>query len=231
MKQKIKKILRPYYCRLKLAGQTKVFGIGRNKTGTTSLTAAMRELGYLPGIENDGAKLLEEWGVRDFSKLIDYCKTGNFFQDIPFSLPFTYQAMDSAFPNSKFILTVRDNPQQWYGSLIKHMSRKAGKNGQLPTKEDLLNSNPVRGNRWRSNRIVAATPEDKLFDQELLIEYYNWHNKNVKEYFRHRPDDLLVLNVAEKGAYKKLCDFLGKETDQTEFPWKNKTTKKKPQQH
>ncbi|WP_310993577.1 sulfotransferase family protein [Aequorivita marina] len=226
MKKKLKKILRPYYYQIKFGKGPKVFGVGRNKTGTTSLTAAMKELGYTPGIEDDGAKLLEEWAVRDFKKLIKYCHTGNFFQDVPFSLPYTYQAMDKAFPNSKFILTVRDSSDQWYNSVLKHVTRKSGKNGQLPTKEDLKNSNPPRGNRWRNNRLVAITPEDKLYDKDLLIKHYENYNKTVKDYFRHRPDDLLILNVAENGAYKKLCDFLGKETDKADFPWKNKNPEK-----
>lgn len=224
--KKLKSLGRTTLIKAKVYGKSKVFGIGRNKTGTTSLTAAMKELGYIPGIEDDGAKLIEEWAVRDFSKLIKYCHTGDFFQDIPFSLPYTFQAMDNAFPGSKFILTVRDSPDQWYNSLLKHMIRKSGNNGQLPTMEDLKNSNPVRGNRWRNSRLIAITPEDKLYDKDLLINHYEAHNKSVKEYFRHRPEDLLVLNVSEKGAYKKLCDFLGNETDVTDFPWKNRNPEK-----
>jgi hypothetical protein len=47
----------------------------------------------------------------------------------------------------------------------------------------------------------------------------------VKDYFRNRMPDLLVLDVAEKGAYRKLCDFLGKPCESDSFPWENKTHK------
>ena len=49
------------------------------------------------------------------------------------------------------------------------------------------------------------------------------HIASVKEYFRHRSENLLVLNVGQKGAYGRLCDFLGKESAREEFPWENKT--------
>ena len=57
----------------------------------------------------------------------------------------------------------------------------------------------------------------------MLIEYYNNHNQNILEYFRHRPDDLLVINISEKGSYKKFCKFLNIDALRDEFPWKNKT--------
>ena len=43
------------------------------------------------------------------------------------------------------------------------------------------------------------------------------------DYFEDRPNDLLVLNVAEKGAFQKLCDFLAISSEKTEFPWENRT--------
>ena len=103
---------------MRSAGKPKVFGIGRNKTGTTSLKRAMLELGYVVGDQQAGESLLRAWARRDFRRIASYCRTGQFFQDIPFSLPFTFQAMDMLFPGSKFILTVRD-PESWYQSMVK----------------------------------------------------------------------------------------------------------------
>ncbi|MEW6132914.1 MAG: sulfotransferase [Pseudomonadota bacterium] len=97
----------------------KIFCIGRNKTGTTSLAAALRELGVRVGNQKPAELLLKDWAVRDFRRLVAYCHTAQAFQDIPFSLPYTFQAMDMHFPESKFILTVRDSADQWYHSLVK----------------------------------------------------------------------------------------------------------------
>ncbi len=55
-----------------------------------------------------------------------------------------------------------------------------------------------------------------------MNEYKSYY-RTVEDYFRHRPDDLLVLNVAEEGAFQKLAGFLGKKSNRTEFPWRNRT--------
>lgn len=209
----------------KCVGKQKVFCIGKNKTGTTSLKAAMRELGYLPGVQREAELLMEDWAKRDFTKLIKYCKTGDFFQDVPFSYPYTFIVMDQTFPGSKFILTQRDSAEQWYDSLVRFHSKIYGKNGKLPTKKDLQEATYIyKGRPWEMKLLRGLTPENDLYNKEILINEYEWHNKTVKDYFRHRPESLLMLNVAEKGAYTKLASFLGKKSDKTSFPWKNKTS-------
>lgn len=118
----------------------KVFGIGRNKTGTTSLKMAMMQLGYVVRNQRTAELFLDDWAERDFRRLINYCKTAQFFQDVPFSLPCTYKALDEHFKGSKFILPVRNSPEEWYESLVRVHSKLWGKNGRVPTKEDLQNA-------------------------------------------------------------------------------------------
>jgi|GEM_PF-4641571 hypothetical protein len=79
-----------------------------------------------------------------------------------------------------------------------------------------------------NSRLVFDTPDDQPYQKEGLIAHYENHNREVIEYFRHRPENLLVLNVAEKGSYKEFCDFLGVTSNRTEFPWNNKTADIKP---
>jgi hypothetical protein len=71
----------------------------------------------------------------------------------------------------------------------------------------------------------APKPGDDLYNKEIIINHYNFHNQSVMEYFRHRPNDLLVINLAEKGAYAKFCEFIGKLCTREEFPWENRTDK------
>ncbi|MEW6133713.1 MAG: sulfotransferase [Pseudomonadota bacterium] len=71
--------------------------------------------------------------------------------------------------------------------------------------------------------LVHDCTEDDPYNKETLIAHYNFHNEMVQDYFRNRPQDLLVLNVAETDAYEKLCAFLGKPSNGKTFPWKNKT--------
>jgi len=202
----------------------KIFGIGNNKTGTTSLKKAMADLGFKVGNQRVAEMMLQQYANRDFRPLIKYCKTAQFFQDFPFSKPFTYIVLDYEFPDSKFILTIRDSPEQWYNSLINFHAKLWGKGGRVPTKEDLKEANYIyKGRPWDSNRVYAITPEDDPYNKELLIQSYINYNNQVVDYFKHRPKDLLVLNVAKSGAHRKLCDFLGIKTDENDFPWENRT--------
>lgn len=180
-----------------------------NKTGTTSLKWAMKELDFTVGNQRKAEALIQEWANRDFKPIIRYCRGANFFQDIPFSLPYTYIAMDQAFQNSKFILTVRDSSDVWYRSVreFDYVLRQQ--------------KNIVPG---YSNRLIWNTTADNVLEKEKLIQLYEHHNDSVRDYFRHRTEDLLILNVADESAYQQLCDFLGVQNRRDSFPWLNRTS-------
>ena len=75
----------------------KVFSIGRNKTGSTSIAQALKTLGYTLGDQPQAELLMTDWQVRDFKKIITFCKTADAFQDVPFSNDFT--VIDTATDN------------------------------------------------------------------------------------------------------------------------------------
>jgi len=185
-----------------------VFGIGRNKTGTTSLALALENLGYRVGDQSAAEELMEDWAIRDFRRLIRYCRSADAFQDVPFSLDYTYQAVDVAFPGSRFVLTVRDSPEQWYESLTGFHTKIVGR-GRLPTADDLRDF-PYRhtGWLWRQQQLIYGADETTLYDRELYVEQYRRHNESVRDYFRHRPGDLLVLNLAQPSSARALYEFL-----------------------
>lgn len=208
---------------LRALGKPKVFCIGKNKTGTTSLGKALTELGVTVGEQAPAERLIHEWARRDFRKLFRHCHTAQAFQDVPFSWPFTYQALDQRFPGSRFILTVRDTPEQWYRSMMAFYVAVIG-NGKTVTLNDFRTASYVYpGWAYEARQLVISTPEDDPFNMDICIDSYKSHNAAVQEYFRHRPHDLLVLNVAQPGAYDRLCDFLGRARSGKQFPWENKT--------
>ena len=187
------------------------------------MVAAFHELGLITGNQSLAELLLQDWARRDFRRICLYCFTAQAFQDIPFSLAFTFQALDQKFPASKFVLTMRDSPEQWYSSLTRFHASLFG-NGQVPTLNDLKAANYNHpGGAYEANRLINNTPAEDPYNKDILIAQYNAHNAAVMEYFRHRPQDLLVLNVATPGAYDSLCDFLGKPRMGKDFPWENKT--------
>ncbi len=214
--------------KIKYARRQKIFCIGLNKTGTTSIKKALEEMDIVVGKEYEAKTLFHSWAIRDFKPIIKYCKTAQAFQDSPFSFPYTYVVLDQAYPDSKFILSVRDNAEQWYSSLTRfHSKLWSSEKGEIPTKNDLMNAfNFTKGRPWLVNRALYNSPEDLPYKKNVLIDFYETHNKNVIDYFRHRQKDLLILNVSNKEAYQKLASFLNINTSQTEFPWENKTDEK-----
>jgi hypothetical protein len=201
-------------CRVRPFEAEKVFCIGLGKTGTTSLERALKDLGYRLGNQLRAESLLASYAARNFGPIIEFCLTADAFQDAPFGFPFTYLALDQFFPNAKFVLSVRNDADQWYRSLIRfHGNKFAG--GRIPTKEDLLAApNP---NVWKSNRVLLNTPEDDIYHKPTLVSFYERHNADVRDYFRHKSN-LLEINISDNGAYQRFCHFLGKEPVGRDFP-------------
>ena len=220
------KIKRNYFYPIVLKNKTKIFCIGLNKTGTTTLKQAFIDLNFVIGNQRDAERLLPYYVNNDFNPIIKYCETGQFFQDIPFSCPNTYKHIDKAYPNSKFILTIRDNPEQWYNSLVNFHAKKFG-NGKIPTKEDLEKATYIEnGYGWKAFSNIFKTPEDDIYNKKILVDFYNNYNNEIKEYFKNRENDFIIINVAVEDDYKKLVNFLGIYSPFNNFAWKNKTNYK-----
>lgn len=171
----------------------KVFCIGFHKTGTTSMEKALTMLGYRVTGPN---------GTRDpdiahkvYELAYALAERYDAFSDNPW--PLLYREMDQRYPGSKFILTVRPT-DAWLRSVVSHF-------GERPT--------PMR--RW----IYGV--ESVKGNEALYAARYDAHNAAVKEYFRDRPGDLLVLDLSEGENWKKVCGFLGKAIPDVPFPREN----------
>jgi hypothetical protein len=202
----------------------KIFCIGAGKTGTTSTERALRDLGYRLGNQVKAELLLDHYVRRDFRTIARFCRRAEAFQDAPFCFKYTFIALDQAYPGSKFILTVRDNAEQWYNSLVSYHTKLYSSTDSAPTVEDLKNADyRYKGYAWDvRNKVFGIGELDDPYDKQVHIDYYNDHNSMVLDYFRHRRD-LLVINVAEQDSYRRFCDFLGRKPLYDEFPWENRT--------
>jgi Sulfotransferase domain len=205
--------------------KNKIFCIGQNKTGTTSLQATFQQLGYKVGNQREAELLWREYWQADFDSITKYCKTAEVFQDVPFSYPNTYKYLDKVFPNSKFILSIRDNPEQWYKSITGFHSKLFG-SGKVPTVDDLKNAEYVcKGWMWENmSKLYGLSENDNPYDEQKLKAHYVKYNQEIQEYFSSRKEDLLVINLSEQGAYQKFCDFIDVKSDKKDFPWENKTS-------
>jgi hypothetical protein len=200
----------------------KIFCVGSNKTGTTSLAAALQRLGFPLGEQAYGELLIDEWTERNFGPIVKFSGSAQAFQDIPFSLDDTYVALDQAYPGSKFILTVRNSAEEWYQSLVRFLTKLIG-NGRRPTADD-MKAFPYRyfGWIWQVHQAVYGIDEATLFDPQIYQANYLAHLAGVQRYFQGR-DDLLVLNLSESKSMDRLCRFLGVKGRRMTMPHLNAT--------
>ena len=203
----------------------KIFCIGMGKTGTTSLEAFFRSLGYRAGAQHAGELLIDAWVVRNFSPIIALATSADFFQDIPFSCPYTFQALDIAFPGAKFILSVRDDPDQWYHSLVRFHTKILGKD-RVPTASD-LHEYPYRYKGWiyDAMKFIFDIPDSEPYERDNLIRHYVNHNDSVITYFKHRTNDLLVINLSRPNVSEQIVKFVGKIYNGQKVPHLNRSSR------
>jgi hypothetical protein len=201
--------------------QSKIFCIGLNKTGTRSLRELFRNLDYRIGDLAIGELLLDAWKVRQFEPIIWLACTADFFKDIPFSCPDTYQALDRHFKSAKFILTVRDSAEQWCRSLTRYHSKITG-GDRVPTLADLSNY-PYRYPGWmaRAMKLIYEVSDDDPYEPTHLMNFYEKYNHSVVEYFRDKSDRLLLVNLASDDSIQRIFKFIGREYDGTKMPHLN----------
>ena len=184
--------------------KSKIFEIGVKKTGTSSLGAAYRSLGYKTA--GWDPVLFHEWSItKDHDCIIKACEKYDAFQDGPWH-GCDFRVLDQNFPGSKFILLERDD-NSWIGSLERHES-------------PALNVNNINTD-WLQDRWV--TDRDAYINE--MIAFKREKYDRIKEYFKDRPGDLLILNIFEEdNPYVRLCDFLNIEhIPSRSFPHANKS--------
>ena len=180
----------------------KVFVIGLNKTGTTSLGDALSTLGYARRGWNEflSRKLFHDWHSGNLKPLINWTKLYEAFEDFPW--PLVYEEMATLYPDAKFILSMRKDEERWFQSIAAHSARRP----------------------WIGHEViygaVIASPETK----ELYLTKYREHNERVREFFRDQPGRLLEICVEDSsdGNWIKLCEFVGRPDVPTkQFPKSN----------
>ena len=179
---------------------------------------------YALGRQRRGEELLGAYIDGDFEAINRWVHTGgSAFQDVPFSLPETYKRLDEAFPNARFILTVRSSADQWYHSLIRHEAYYFG-NGKVPTVSQLRESQYVhKGWLWKAHQYIYQINTRQLYDYDIYTQHYLRYNQAVARYFSERPSKLLILNLEDVGASQMLVKFLGLREAPTSIPWENRS--------
>lgn len=191
---------------------TKIFCIGFNKTGTTSLSRALCILGYKVNpiglFFNRETGLLDSFLDGQLGPVYDIISRYDAFADRPWNHTDYYKQLDARFENSKFILTIRD-VHSWV------ISYKA-----------FANKIALRS-RWFYERVSQQCygVSDFISDEPTMRSVYECRNREIKKYFADRPDDLLVLDLSCDDKFKLLSSFLNVDEPTVAYPHLRKAVK------
>jgi hypothetical protein len=186
------------------ANGPKVFGIGFQKTGTSSLDQAFRILGY----RTDKGVFINAPAKRDsifidppltnakvLERVFPVAQEKDAFSDNPW--PLLYRELDALFPGSKFVLTVR-YADTWLASLVRHYGDR-----ESDMLEWLYGCRSIPGNEAR------------------CLPVYEAHNAAVRKHFASRPDALLEIDIERTPQWDALCAFLSRPVPAQPFPRAN----------
>ncbi|SEP99527.1 hypothetical protein SAMN05216548_102129 [Faunimonas pinastri] len=173
----------------------KVFGIGLNKTGTSTLGECLMTLGYRHvSFRSD---MLGHWTRRHFTPILDETEKFDSFEDWPWPLlfkEFYWRYGDRA----RFVLTRRSSPEVWVESLKKH---------SLNTHPDRPMRPVIYGYKYPHGR------------EREHVAFYERHNAEARAFFaREAPHLLLELCWEDGDRWDKLCAFLGHPVPDAPFP-------------
>ncbi|CAK8688903.1 unnamed protein product [Clavelina lepadiformis] len=203
----------------------KVICAGMSKTGTKSMQAALKELGYnvydfmenFEYLHDDWVKILAEGGsTEDFRRMYENVDA---VTDIPGNI--FWDEIHKAFPEAKIVLTIRDE-DKWIDS-VENQYSKANKpiffvlTFFSPTFKKLGRFGDklacaIFGSASKASLFKAPTINSLLYKMK-----FRRHNAHV---LQNAPKDkLLVFSVSE--GWEPLCNFLGTPIPSTSFPRKN----------
>jgi hypothetical protein len=182
----------------------KIFGIGFYKTGTTTLYAALRTLGYhtvngdkpgsYPGAD-DGATMIQQIDAGDFR--LPTFEMFDAFTDNPYFR--IWREIYALYPDARYILTVRDE-DAWIASCVKFF----------------------RHRRIRPMRVWLfgphANPARDAASRQAWLDAYRAHNAAVRAHFASRPQQFLEFDPTRETSWERLCEFLGAPVPE-DRPW------------
>lgn len=176
----------------------RVFGIGLNKTGTSSLHEALEVLG-LRSLHWGGPPIRRtvEAALADGRPLLaDLDPAYDAFSDVA-ALSKNFCLLDHQYPGSRFVLTVRP-VDDWVASRRAHVER---------------------------NVELAATGEYRgdflVVDEDAWRAEWSAHVPAARRYFSGRPD-FLELDLGADPGWGPLCTLLDRPVPDAPYPWANR---------
>lgn len=174
----------------------RIFNIGLNRAGTTSLTEALTLLGIRAvHHKHDGVRLYDIMrdNVRARRPVLEGLDMYDAFSD--FGGRDFYRFLDRQYPYSKFILTTREL-ESWLDS----RERKVARNLASPHYHYSF----------------------KAVDRPGWIKHRAKYLADLEHYFARRGGDFLVIDIPAGDGWEVLCPFLGVPVPDAPFPFRNR---------
>ncbi|UCC18605.1 MAG: hypothetical protein JSV62_10910 [Promethearchaeota archaeon] len=173
-----------------------IFGIGLSRTGTTSLNDALNQLGFKSKhfIYFPISGKIPYW----------YYTLNNYSGATDTPVAANYKRLTKLYPNAKFILTIREI-NSWLESCEKFFKYQ-------------FHMKKMR--KW-VKQIHLKLYNSLYFDYESFKKGYYQHLNGVLEFFKNKPNNLLILDINAGDGFEKICPFLGLEVINKKFPHKN----------
>ncbi len=186
----------------------KIFGIGLSKSGTNSLTKALRRLGFLSShYENEfSMQLLDADDAIIFDAMTD----------TPVCIRF--ELLYHRFKNAKFVWT-KIPYDRWRDAFNRHCVRVFG-----TSNFSVIREVPRRYQHRPCMSDIEKIDWTLYFCYDNLEEAYQAYQNRVESFFRNKPKDkLLILETGDGREWQTLCDFLSCEVPDEPYPWENKS--------
>ncbi|MBD5781580.1 hypothetical protein IEN85_18910 [Pelagicoccus sp. NFK12] len=193
--------------------QPQIIGTGVGRTGTYSLKLALEQLGFGPcyhmeEVAKNMVTHLPRWqaalaGDPDWQTLYQ-----GYGSAVDWPTSGFYRELYAAYPNAKFVLTVR-SPESWAASFGETINALIGSKEKAPP--------PMWEWLDMAKAVIERTGFQVGSSPEKMAEDFSKHTAAVKAAIP--ASQLLVFEVAQ--GWQPLCDFLQVNAPDTPFPRSN----------
>lgn len=181
----------------------RVLVVGMNKTGTSTMKGCFQEVGWVPvaspktmsGVSRLVKDIIHDGNYESTLELIPHFLA---FEDRPWNVWDVYKHAADRFPDSRFVLTVRDSGS-WWRSVNNWLTHK--KPQLVETYQTQLRADS--------------------FTERDFIAGYERRNAEISDFFQG-TDRLLTVDVTAGTAWEPICGFLGVPVPDAPFPHRNK---------
>lgn len=184
--------------------QNRIFCVGLNKTGTSTMKRCYDILGLLPVASPTTFSAKQRRVVsrfkrdRNYSPVLELAEQFSAFEDRPWNMWSMYRQLDERFPDSRFILTWRD-PDSWWRSVEQWITV----------------TKPQTRNLYQLHLRASSA------EREAMLDGYLRYNTEVEEYFSG-TGRLLKIDFEAGEGWQELCTFLNMPIPERDFPHINR---------